>query len=464
MVDAGLAAAAVSLPLAAAALLASRAFGRAAARYRLVAAAFGLILCAAPLGYGAGLHPVRALGAPLPRVGVPAAALAGWPRAEALVVLAALVAAVLLLGLARDVVRLRRVKRDASPLGTVSTRGARVGTSDRVTTPTAVGYLHPAVIVPSDFRARVDEAEWEAVLTHECAHLARGDDWAKAVQSACSRAGWWLPGLWLLGRALDLERELASDERAAGQTGPRRYAACLLRLATDRSGDALAPAFWGRRSHVAIRVERLVRPKHAAGPLARAAALGAFTAVAAACLLGAALCVPAPPANLAARAARAPVPHAMKPPAGLAQRPEHAAPERSRRAVATLAFAPRAAAPARAYPQKRTVTHAHRDLRRATPQRTAAQPPVPARRPTLASAPSRPPAGPRPAALPRPRLAPSSVPAPRIANEDRRPAAGGAPSPLPGAPAAEAIAPPDPAAGAGGGAVIAIPLPSSPGS
>ena len=175
----------------------------------------------------------------------------------------------LLLGLACDVVRLRRVKRDAVPLGSVAVRGARIGLSATVTTPTAIGYLHPAVVLPDGFRARVDEREWDAVVAHECAHLARGDDWAKAIQSAILRIGWWIPGLWLLSRALDLERELASDERAAGETGPRRYAACLLRLATDRA-DAVAPGALG--TPLARRDPgRAAHPAHRAGRARRCA-------------------------------------------------------------------------------------------------------------------------------------------------------------------------------------------------
>ena len=204
---------------------------------------------------------------------------------------AAVVAAALLFGLACDVVRLRRVKRHAVPFGSVAVRGARIGLSGTVTTPTAIGYLHPAVVLPDGFRARVDDREWDAVVAHECAHLARGDDWAKAVQSAILRIGWWIPGLWVLSRALDLERELASDERAAVETGARRYAACLLRLATDRA-DAVAPGLWARRSHVAIRVERLVRPTSQGAPVVRAAALGAFTAAALGVVVTAVLAVP----------------------------------------------------------------------------------------------------------------------------------------------------------------------------
>ncbi len=217
----------------------------------------------------------------------PAAFVAGTPgaapdpvRIAALPLLAVAVAmaAALLLELIFDVIRLRHIKQTADPLGRVPVRDAWIGSSPTVPTPTAIGYLHPAIVVPAGFRDRVDAGEWDAVVAHECAHLARRDDWAKALQSAVLRAAWWLPGLWIISRALDLERELASDERAAAATSSRRYAACLLRLATDPYRDAISPALWGRRSHVAIRVERLLRPTPPGSPILRAVALGAFTA------------------------------------------------------------------------------------------------------------------------------------------------------------------------------------------
>jgi beta-lactamase regulating signal transducer with metallopeptidase domain len=213
--------------------------------------------------------------------------------APPLLVIAFGVGFALLSELALNVVRLRRIKRAAELLGTLPIRNAAIGTSPIVPTPTAVGYFHPAIIFPAGFRDQVDAGEWDAVVAHECAHLARRDDWAKAVQSAVLRACWWLPGLWLLGRGLDLERELASDERAAPATGARRYAACLLRLATGNCADAVAPGLWGRRSHLAIRVERLLRPMRDPSPIVRGIALGAFSAIVLAVLGAAVVAVPA---------------------------------------------------------------------------------------------------------------------------------------------------------------------------
>ncbi len=259
----------------------------------------GFVAAAAAGPFALALAPYR----PGPLAGAAVVAPAGWPAVAGPVLAAvAAVAAVLLAGLAADVVKLRRVKRDATPLGIAAVRRAAIGMSPTVSTPTAIGYVHPAVVVPVDFRDRVDAREWDAVVAHECAHLARLDDWAKGVQSAVVRLGWWMPGLWILSRALDLERELASDEQAAATTGSRAYAACLLRLATDR-GAAHAPAFGARRAHVAIRVERLLRPSPVAAPVVRAVALGVSTAAAFAAVAAAVLAVPG------SHAGPAPSPH-----------------------------------------------------------------------------------------------------------------------------------------------------------
>lgn len=201
------------------------------------------------------------------------------------------VSAALLTALALDMWRVLRVKRRARIVGRLAVRSARLAESPAVGTPTAIGYRHPAVVIPERFRTRLAEIEWQAVLAHETAHLARRDDWGKAVQSIVQRAGWWLPGLWLLGGALDLEREVAADARAVAAIDPRAYAACLLRLATGCRHGRLAPAF-ARRTHVAVRIERLLRPPVGTAPAGRAAVLGGSAALVVATVAAAVLLVP----------------------------------------------------------------------------------------------------------------------------------------------------------------------------
>ncbi len=261
---------------------------------------------------------------------------------EGLLIAAVGVAAVLLARLALDVVKLRRVKHRATVIGRLRVRRAALGTSPAVSTPTAIGYVRPAVIVPRGFRARVDAAEWDAVLAHESAHLARRDDWAKAAQSALTRAAWWLPGLAMLARALDLDRELAADERAAAAGDSRAYAACLLRLATDAGAAIPAPRFGARRTQVAVRVERLLARRPPCSPVARAAALGASTAVAAAAILAAVTIVP--PAGERVHGAVAHPRHRVL----VAARFSHASRPATHRGVRAHAAAPLAARPAAA--------------------------------------------------------------------------------------------------------------------
>jgi len=87
-------------------------------------------------------------------------------------------------------VYLRRLKRDARPAAPDLTRNfdawilsCRVGRpvrlliSKRITSPIAVGFRHPAVLLPEPLPAEFDEADLDHVLLHELAHMARRDDW-----------------------------------------------------------------------------------------------------------------------------------------------------------------------------------------------------------------------------------------------------------------------------------------------
>jgi Zn-dependent protease with chaperone function len=272
--------------LAAAAIAAARTFARPATRCTILGAAFVMAALTGPL--------TLAVAVLRPAAGGPAGGSGRLePFAGPLLVGIVALAIALLIELALDAARLRAIKRAAHPIGSVAVRRARIALSDAVGSPTAIGYLHPAIVLPAGFRRRVDDAEWQAVVAHEAAHLARGDDWAKAVQSTVLRLGWWLPGLWILARALDVEREVASDERAVRAAGVRRYAACLLRLATSAAPAALSPAFRGRRAQVAIRVERLLRPRPEPAPIVRAAVIGVATAATLATLVTAVAAVPA---------------------------------------------------------------------------------------------------------------------------------------------------------------------------
>ncbi|MFN2460134.1 MAG: M56 family metallopeptidase [Candidatus Velthaea sp.] len=277
------------LPVFAAAVVLARPFSSAAARYRILAAGFVGAAALSPLAFGAALlRPAGAGGfSTLER------ALAQHVAVAAVAVVA-LVAVALLADLCVDLIRLLRIKARScvDPAVPRQRRRAPVAASARVRTPTAIGYLHPRIVVPADLRARVSAQEWRAIVAHENAHLERYDDWSKALQAAVVRLCWFAPALWALGARLDLERELASDERAVDGFESRAYAACLVRLAADVRRPPPAPAAWLGRSQVALRVERLLKPTpRASGPFAAGARVAALAAVIGVSAVGAAAVV-----------------------------------------------------------------------------------------------------------------------------------------------------------------------------
>lgn len=163
---------------------------------------------------------------------------------------------------------LRRIKNRAEPAPAElqvrfdlwRTRRARLLVSNEIASPMAVGFRHPAVILPEALLAELNQVELDHVLLHELAHLARRDDWTNLL----ARVTWATLGLhpvvaWSVSQ-LAKERELACDDWVVAQTGgeARPYAASLTRvfeLSTARRGDLLASAM---TSQLGSRVERLL--------------------------------------------------------------------------------------------------------------------------------------------------------------------------------------------------------------
>lgn len=104
--------------------------------------------------------------------------------------------------------------------------------SDRVSVPTAVGLLRPAVVLPPWTLEELSSADLNSVLVHELAHLRRCDDWTNLLQKLVGAAFFFHPAVWWIENRLSLEREMACDEHVLANTeDPRAYAECLVSLA-----------------------------------------------------------------------------------------------------------------------------------------------------------------------------------------------------------------------------------------
>jgi TonB family protein len=147
------------------------------------------------------------------------------------------------------------------------------------------GFVQPKVILPRAAQEWSDE-RIRVVLSHELAHIKRGD-WLIQMLAEVARAGYWFnPIMWIACRRLRLESEQATDDVVlhAGVDGSD-YAAHLLDLARAFSRHRPwlpAPAI-ARPSSLERRVSAMLNDRTNRAPITRAARLGivaALTAVA----------------------------------------------------------------------------------------------------------------------------------------------------------------------------------------
>jgi len=148
-------------------------------------------------------------------------------------------------------------------------RPARLLLSNEIASPMAVGFLHPAVILPESLPAELAQPEMEHVLLHEVAHIARKDDWTNLLARLLGAALALHPVAWWILRQIEREREVACDDWVVARTGSARpYAQSLARMSELRrsrpaaqrttQGEALASGIFGGGSRLGERIEMLL--------------------------------------------------------------------------------------------------------------------------------------------------------------------------------------------------------------
>jgi beta-lactamase regulating signal transducer with metallopeptidase domain/DUF4097 and DUF4098 domain-containing protein YvlB len=141
-------------------------------------------------------------------------------------------------------------------------RQPRLLISSEISTPLALGFIHPVVLFPSSLAEAPSADEFDQLCLHEIAHLSRFDDWANLFQHILIALMPMQPALFWIGRHLNLEREAACDDRVIAITAaPRPYAASLTRiaeLALWPGSTALATGVASSRSQLYRRIHRLL--------------------------------------------------------------------------------------------------------------------------------------------------------------------------------------------------------------
>jgi beta-lactamase regulating signal transducer with metallopeptidase domain len=141
-------------------------------------------------------------------------------------------------------------------------RAVKLGVSNRIHTPLAAGLRHPMVLLPANLTDQLTEAELDAVIVHELAHLRRWDDWMNLLQQVVQAVLCLNPVVWFTGRQIALHREIACDDWVIAATGrSKAYASCLTRLMELARPPRLslpAPGAWMTRGQLSRRVVALL--------------------------------------------------------------------------------------------------------------------------------------------------------------------------------------------------------------
>jgi bla regulator protein blaR1 len=125
----------------------------------------------------------------------------------------------------REIDMLHSVQRMAGVRTSISLR-----LSPNPLEPGIFGIVRPALLWPTGFSERLQDAHLEAILTHEVWHVRRRDNLAAALHMLVEAVFWFHPLTWWLGTRLIEEREQACDERVL-QLGsqPHVYAESILK-------------------------------------------------------------------------------------------------------------------------------------------------------------------------------------------------------------------------------------------
>ena len=143
-------------------------------------------------------------------------------------------------------------------------RQVQLISSQSVKVPAAVGFLSPAVVLPSWMinSTEISVNDLHALVLHELAHLRRYDDLINLAQKIAKALLFFHPAVWWLDHRIGAEREMACDDAVLqSATDPQLYARCLVRLAERsyvRRTLALAQAAVGHLRLTSLRVRRLL--------------------------------------------------------------------------------------------------------------------------------------------------------------------------------------------------------------
>ena len=137
--------------------------------------------------------------------------------------------AVLVFGWVYEWMRIRAIRRSASPLP-LGLAIPVMSTTVRLE-PGVFGIFQPVLLLPEGIASHLTHAQLQGVLAHELCHVRRRDNLTAAIHMLVEALFWFYPLVWWLGVRLIDERERACDEEVLQLGGePEAYAEGILNV------------------------------------------------------------------------------------------------------------------------------------------------------------------------------------------------------------------------------------------
>lgn len=174
------------------------------------------------------------------------------------------------LGMSRRLARLHRKVEDKQIVrafrrltATLQLRSEPIlGYCEAITVPVVVGMVRPIVLLPTRVLDRVTGTQLEMILAHELSHIKRNDHRLIFLQRLAETVLFFHPGVWIISRWLNRERENACDDLVVSLGCSRTdYAGALVavsELSQETAGILSLAADGNMPSELSRRVYRIL--------------------------------------------------------------------------------------------------------------------------------------------------------------------------------------------------------------
>jgi len=154
----------------------------------------------------------------------------------------------------REIEALRRLEQSAG-----IRKQIKLIISESALEPGIVGIFRPIMLLPSGISDRLNDAQMEAIITHELCHVRRRDNLTAAVHMLVEAIFWFHPLVWWLGARMVDERERACDEEVLMQgSDPQIYAEGILKVCEFYLESPLVCAAGVTGSNLKQRIEAIM--------------------------------------------------------------------------------------------------------------------------------------------------------------------------------------------------------------